>query len=90
MTRGAASTRNQEISTPSARCLPALAAALALALAPVPAPAANADNPQGNIDRSNDAGDDTGDSKVDELNKGQLDENQGQAKPANERAATPK
>ena len=75
---------------PSARFLPALSAALALALAPAPASAANADNPQGNVDRGNDTGGDTGNSKVEELNKGQLGENQQQAKPAGEQAATPK
>lgn len=89
MIAGAASTRDQEIPLPSARYLPALAAALVLALAPAPAPAANADNPQGNIDRSNDAGGDTGNSKVEELNKGQLDGNQEKAKPAGEQAAAP-
>ena len=75
---------------PLARRLPALAAAVLLSLASSSVLAANADNPQGNIDRGNDAGGDTGDSKVDDLNKGQLDENQGQAKPAGEQATAPK
>jgi hypothetical protein len=57
--------------------LPALALAVAtgLALAPAPGHAANADNPYGNVDRRNDAGNDTGDSKVDQLNAGQLNQN---------------
>ena len=57
--------------------LPALAlvAATALAVAPAPARAANADNPYGNVDHRNDAGNDTGDSKVDQLNAGQLNQN---------------
>ena len=50
--------------------------ALALAFPAVPALAANADHPQENVDKSNDKGGPTGDSKVDDLNKGQLDENQ--------------
>jgi hypothetical protein len=55
--------------------LPALALAIGPALAPAPAHAANADNPYGNVDRHNDAGNDTGDSKVDQLNAGQLNQN---------------
>ncbi len=55
--------------------LPALALASGLALAPMPARAANADNPYGNVDHRNDAGNDTGDSKVDQLNAGQLNQN---------------
>ena len=45
-------------------------------LAAAPALAANADAPNRNVDRSNDAGGPTGNDKVDHLNKGQLDENQ--------------
>lgn len=45
-------------------------------LAAAPALAANADAPNRNVDRSNDAGGSTGNDKVDQLNKGQLDENQ--------------
>ena len=37
--------------------------------------AANADHPYSNIDRRNDAGNDTGDSQVERLNEGQLDRN---------------
>ncbi len=37
--------------------------------------AANADNPYGNVDHRNDAGNDTGDSQTDRLNAGQLDRN---------------
>ena len=37
--------------------------------------AANADSPYSNIDRRNDKGNDTGDSKVDQLNAGQLNRN---------------
>ncbi len=37
--------------------------------------AANADNPYGNVDHRNDAGNDTGDAKVDQLNSGQLNQN---------------
>lgn len=43
-------------------------------LAAAPALAANADAPNRNVDRSNDAGGPTGNDKVDQLNKGQLDE----------------
>lgn len=42
-------------------------------LAAAPALAANADAPNRNVDKSNDAGGPTGDDKVDQLNKGQLD-----------------
>ena len=45
-------------------------------LAAAPALAANADAPNRNVDKSNDAGGPTGNDKVDQLNKGQLDENQ--------------
>jgi hypothetical protein len=57
--------------------LPALAMAMAsaLVLAPAQVQAANADNPYGNVDHSNDRGNDTGDSKVEGLNKGQLNQN---------------
>jgi hypothetical protein len=57
--------------------LPALVIAVAggLALAPVPGYAANADNPYGNVDHRNDAGNDTGDSNVEQLNAGQLNQN---------------
>lgn len=57
----------------SARLVPALAVAAILALAPAPLFAANADNPDGNVDRSNDAGNSTGNAGVEDLNKGQLD-----------------
>jgi hypothetical protein len=53
----------------------ALAAAPALAVSPSPALAANADAPYQNVDHSNDKGNDTGDSQVDGLNKGQLNGN---------------
>ena len=55
-------------------------AGLAMSLLAAPALAANADAPQSNVDKSNDAGNSTGDDKVDTLNRGQLDENQ---RPAN-------
>ena len=45
-------------------------------LAGAPALAANADAPNRNVDKSNDAGGPTGNDKVDQLNKGQLDEQQ--------------
>lgn len=51
-------------------------AAFALALSAAPAAmAANAKMPYKNIDRSNDAGNNTGDSEVDKLNSAQLDQN---------------
>ena len=51
-------------------------AAFAIAGAmPLGAYAANADNPYGNIDHSNDNGNDTGDSRVEGLNGRQLDGN---------------
>jgi hypothetical protein len=48
---------------------------LGAALTPSGAHAANAGNPYGNIDHSNDAGNDTGDSRVDGLNANQMDGN---------------
>ena len=48
---------------------------LGTALAPSMAHAANANNPYGNVDHSNDMGNDTGDSQVEGLNAQQLDEN---------------
>jgi hypothetical protein len=59
------------------KLLPAAAFALApaLAIAPSPAFAAHAGAPYTNVDHSNDMGNDTGDSKVDGLNAGQLNEN---------------
>jgi hypothetical protein len=48
---------------------------LGTALAPSYAHAANANNPYGNVDHSNDMGNDTGDSQVEGLNAQQLDEN---------------
>lgn len=62
------------MTSPAAACL-----ALTLFVAPAlacPALAANADAPHGGVDRSNDAGNSTGDDKVDTLNRGQLDANQ--------------
>ncbi len=60
-------------------------------LAATPALAANADTPNRNVDKSNDAGGPTGDDKVDQLNKGQLDENQRPAPSSQEApAAQPK
>lgn len=53
----------------------ALALILALGAA-APALAANADAPHTNVDKSNDAGNGTGNNKVDALNRGQLDANQ--------------
>lgn len=62
------------------------AASLAMALLAAPALAASADVPQRNVDKSNDAGNSTGNDKVDTLNSGQLDGNQtltnAQPKPA--------
>ena len=57
--------------------LPAIALALGttLAVATAPGHAANANNPYGNVDHRNDAGNDTGDSQVDKLNQSQLNEN---------------
>lgn len=57
--------------------LPALVLAVGLGTCPAPAWAANADHPDRNVDPRNDAGNDTGNSQVDRLNSGQLDENQG-------------
>ncbi len=51
-----------------------LAATLALLAAPA-CLAANANNPYGNINPANDAGNDTGDSQVEALNQAQLDSN---------------
>jgi hypothetical protein len=57
---------------PAFLLLPATALMLSLA---APAIAANADHPYSNVDKRNDAGNDTGDSRVDNLNNGQLNEN---------------
>jgi hypothetical protein len=57
----------------------ALLAALALAAAPALLPthafAAHAGAPYSNVNHRNDAGNDTGDSKVDQLNAAQLNQN---------------
>lgn len=55
-------------------CLLVPATALLLGLA-APAIAANADHPYSNVDKRNDAGNDTGDNRVEGLNSGQLNEN---------------
>ncbi len=47
-----------------------------------PALAANADAPQSNVDKRDDAGNSTGNDKVDALNRGQLDASQKPAAPA--------
>jgi hypothetical protein len=52
-----------------------LALGIILAFAPRPALAANAGAPYTNVDPSNDRGNDTGDSKVEGLNKTQSDQN---------------
>jgi hypothetical protein len=49
-----------------------LCCAVLLALAPSAGYAANARNPYGNVNHANDAGNDTGDSQVDALNRAQL------------------
>ncbi len=57
--------------------LPILALATACGLAaPLAAHAADAEKPYSHVDKKNDAGNNTGDSSVDKLNAGQLDENQ--------------
>ena len=48
----------------------------ALLLLASPAVAANADHPHQNVNKANDKGGDTGNSKVEQLNRGQLDANQ--------------
>lgn len=58
--------------------------ALLLVLAATPVLAANADHPNSNVDPKLDKGGDTGDSKVDALNKGQTG-----AGPANQTTVTP-
>ena len=63
-------------------------AVLALLAIGSPAMAANADQPDRNVNKANDKGGDTGNGKVDDLNRGQLNENQkppaapGDARPA--------
>jgi hypothetical protein len=59
---------------------------ITLLLGGAPALAANADAPQANVDKHNDAGNSTGNDKVDTLNRGQLDANQ---KPPATAASTP-
>ena len=63
--------------------------AAALMLPALPSMAANAEHPQQNVDKSNDKGGPTGNSKVDELNRSQLDANQ-KAAPAAGQTAPPK
>jgi hypothetical protein len=55
--------------------LTAAALALPLAWTTLPASGANWHNPYGNVDHSNDAGNNTGDSQVDNLNDSQLNQN---------------
>jgi hypothetical protein len=57
--------------------LPAVAFAIGagVAMAPGHANAADARNPYGNVDHRVDAGNNTGDSQVDQLNNAQLDQN---------------
>ena len=50
--------------------------AAALAVSAAPAFAANADQPYKNVDKTNDKGNDTGNGRVEDLNRGQLDQNQ--------------
>jgi hypothetical protein len=52
------------------------AALLVANLVAAPGWAANARNPYGNVNHANDAGNDTGDAQVSELNQAQLDEAQ--------------
>lgn len=58
-----------------ATVLATFAIGASLTLAQMSAFAANADNPYGNVDHRNDAGNDTGDSKIDGLNAQQLNQN---------------
>lgn len=58
-------------------------------MAAAPALAANADAPDKNVDKRNDAGGATGNDQVERLNRGQLDENQRPA-PARQDAPPPK
>jgi hypothetical protein len=53
----------------------ALAVGAGYLVAPSPAQAAHAGAPYTNVDHSNDVGNDTGDSRVDSLNGGQLNQN---------------
>jgi hypothetical protein len=55
--------------------LPALALAAGVALAPAAGYAAHAGSPYANVDKKVDQGNDTGDSKVDDLNAAQLNQN---------------
>ena len=64
-----------------------LCCAALLALAPASAYAANAGNPYGNVNHANDAGNDTGDSRVEALNQAQL--NGGQPANAAQANTTP-
>lgn len=56
--------------------LAVLATVLAAAATSSAARAADADKPYSNVNKKNDAGNNTGDSSVDKLNDRQLDENQ--------------
>ena len=50
--------------------------ALSFAVPAFPVLAANADQPYSNVDKSNDRGNSTGNNRVEDLNRGQLDQNQ--------------
>lgn len=67
--------------------LPALALAMGIGLAPAQLRAANADHPDQNVDKRNDAGNSTGNAQVERLNSGQLDA--GQQHPAAPGTAAP-
>ncbi len=58
-----------------------IGAVLLATLIPATAWAANARNPYGNVNRANDAGNDTGDSQVEALNQAQLNAARGYAPP---------
>jgi hypothetical protein len=55
--------------------LPAVALVIGVAMAPVACYAAHAGSPYANVDKQNDRGNDTGDSKVDDLNNAQTNQN---------------
>ena len=54
-----------------------------------PVLAANADQPYQNVDKTNDKGNDTGNGRVDTLNRGQLDQNQAAPPALGSAPATP-
>jgi len=68
----------------TAALLSAVALAAGVAMAPAVCYAANAGSPYSNVNKQNDRGNDTGDSKVDSLNNAQTNQNYQGQNPGNQ------